>query len=38
MGDAGIVEFEDFAKLDLRVGRVVKAERLPHSKKLLKLV
>ncbi|BAA79648.2 tRNA-binding protein [Aeropyrum pernix K1] len=37
-GEAGLIGIEDFAKVDLRVGRVVKAERLPHSKKLLKLI
>jgi len=33
-----IVEFEDFAKLDLRVGRVKKVERVPNSRKLLKVI
>ena len=33
-----LIDIEDFAKIDLRVGRVVKAERVPHSKKLLKLI
>ncbi len=32
------VKFEDFAKLDLRVGRVISAERVPNSRKLLKLI
>lgn len=31
------VSYEDFAKLDLRVGLILKAEKLPKSKKLLKL-
>ena len=33
-----LIDIDDFAKIDLRVGRVVKAERVPHSKKLLKLI
>lgn len=32
------VDYEDFAKLDLRVGVVKSAERVPGSKKLIKLV
>lgn len=31
------VDFEDFGKLDIRVATVVSAERIPRSKKLLKL-
>ncbi|TNE71775.1 methionine--tRNA ligase [bacterium] len=31
------IEFDDFAKLDLRVGKIVAAEAVPKSKKLLKL-
>jgi len=30
-------DFENFASLDLRVGQIVKAEKLPKSNKLLKL-
>ncbi|BAN89969.1 methionine--tRNA ligase subunit beta [Aeropyrum camini] len=37
-GGDELIGIEDFAKVDLRVGRVVRAERLPHSKKLLKLI
>jgi len=33
-----IVEFEDFAKLDIRVGRIIKAELVPGSKKLIKTI
>ena len=33
-----VVQFDDFAKLDLRVGTVVAAERLPKSDKLLKFL
>ncbi len=32
------IEYEDFAKIDLRVGRVVKAEPVPGSRKLVKLI
>jgi methionine--tRNA ligase beta chain len=32
-----ILEFNDFAKLDIRVGKVVKAEKVSNSKKLLHL-
>ncbi|MBN2111068.1 MAG: methionine--tRNA ligase [Methanosarcinaceae archaeon] len=31
------IEYDDFAKLDIRVGRVVTAERIKKSKKLLRL-
>jgi len=34
----GLVEYSDFAKLDLRVGRILKAEPVPGSRKLLKLM
>ena len=33
---AELIAYEDFAKLDLRVGRVVSAEPVPKSKKLLR--
>ena len=36
--EKGLVEYEDFAKLDLRVGRVVRAEPVPNSRKLVKLI
>jgi methionine--tRNA ligase beta chain len=32
------IKFEDFKKLDIRIGKVVSAERIPNSDKLLKLV
>ncbi|WP_157864748.1 methionine--tRNA ligase subunit beta [Thermogladius calderae] len=38
MGLSNVVEYEDFAKLDLRVGLVKHAERVQGSKKLIKLV
>lgn len=31
------VSFEEFSKMDLRIGKIVKAEPVPKSKKLLKL-
>jgi methionine--tRNA ligase beta chain len=31
------LEFSEFAKLDIRIGKVVKAEKVPSSKKLLHL-
>jgi len=31
------IQYEDFAKLDIRIGTIQKAEKLPKSKKLLKL-
>ncbi len=34
---ADIITFDDFAKLDIRTGRIVEAENMPKSKKLLKL-
>lgn len=32
------IDIEDFHKLDLRVGRIILAEKIPESDKLLKLV
>lgn len=32
------ISIEEFARVDLRVGRVVEAERVPGSRKLLRLV
>lgn len=31
------IEFDDFAKLDLRAAKIIRAEAMPKSKKLLKL-
>jgi len=33
-----VVDFEDFQKIDLRVGKIIKAEKIEKSEKLLKLV
>ena len=35
--EIGVVSFDDFRKIDLRVARVVEAERVPKADKLLKL-
>jgi methionyl-tRNA synthetase len=35
MGD--LISIDDFAKLDLRIGEIIKAERIEKSDKLLKL-
>ncbi|MDE0020850.1 MAG: methionine--tRNA ligase [Candidatus Poribacteria bacterium] len=35
--EIGVVSFDDFRKIDLRVARVVEAERAPKADKLLKL-
>jgi methionyl-tRNA synthetase len=32
------IKFEDFAKIDLRVARIVSAEHVPDAEKLLKLI
>ena len=32
-----VISIEDFAKIDLRVGKILAAERVPKSSKLLKL-
>ena len=34
---AGEITIEEFAKLDIRIGKVLKAERIPGSRKLLRL-
>ena len=33
-----LVSFDDFQKMDLRVGTIIKAESIPKSKKLLKIL
>jgi methionine--tRNA ligase beta chain len=32
------IKFEDFQKIDLRVGKILKAEKVEKSEKLLKLI
>ena len=32
-----VIEFDDFLKVDIRVGTVIEAENIPKSNKLLKL-
>lgn len=36
-GGGGLVSIEDFAKVELRVGRIISAERVEKSNKLIKL-
>jgi len=31
------ISIEEFGRLDIRVGRVLKAERVPHTRKLIRL-
>ena len=31
------IEFDDFTKLDIRIGTILEAEKIPKTKKLLKL-
>ena len=33
-----MISFEDFKKLDIRIGKVISAERVPDSDKLIKLI
>ena len=33
-----IVSYEEFSKMDLRIGKITKAERVPGSKNLVKLL
>jgi methionine--tRNA ligase beta chain len=35
---AQIVPFEDFSKMDLRIGKITKAEAVPQSRNLIKLI
>jgi methionyl-tRNA synthetase len=37
LGEKGTIQFDDFAKLDLRIGTIVAAEKIAKSEKLLKL-
>ncbi|MCI4459351.1 MAG: methionine--tRNA ligase subunit beta [Acidilobus sp.] len=36
-GQEGLVDYSEFARLDLRVGKVLSAEPVPNSRKLIKL-
>lgn len=38
MAGGDVVSFEEFSKLDIRVGRIVKAEPVPGSRKLIKTI
>ena len=33
-----MIKFEDFQKLEIKIGTIVKAERVPNTDKLLKLI
>ncbi len=33
-----LIEFDDFAKMDIRIGTILSAEKMPKTKKLLKLI
>jgi len=33
-----VITFDDFIKLDIRIGTVIEAEKVPNSSKLLKLI
>ena len=35
--DKGMISFAEFQRLDLRIGKILSAEPIPKSKKLLKL-
>lgn len=35
--DSGVITIDDFARVDLRVGQVLTAERIPNADKLLRL-
>jgi tRNA-binding protein len=35
---AETIDYSDFAKVDLRVGKVVEAEPVPNSRKLIRLI
>ena len=37
MGDEETISMNEFAKLDIRIGKIVTAERITGSKKLIKL-
>jgi methionyl-tRNA synthetase len=37
MGDEEIIEMNEFVKLDVRIGKIVNAEKIKGSKKLIKL-
>ncbi|MHA1620122.1 MAG: hypothetical protein ACTSVZ_12665, partial [Promethearchaeota archaeon] len=38
MTSSQTIEYDDFAKVDLRVGKIVTAEKVPKSRALLKLM
>ena len=38
MEDKELISIEDFAKIELRVGKIISCERVPKSRKLLKMM
>lgn len=38
MDNKDVINYEDFAKVEIRVGKIISAERVPEADKLLKLV
>jgi tRNA-binding EMAP/Myf-like protein len=37
MGNKELIDITEFARLDLRIGRIANAERIERSKKLIRL-
>lgn len=37
MSEKAIVSYEEFSRMDLRIGKIAKAERVPGSRNLVKL-
>ena len=37
MSDKAVISYEEFSKMDLRIGKIVKAEPVPQSRNLIKL-
>jgi len=38
MDNKDVINYEDFAKVEIRVGKIISAERVPEADKLLKLI
>jgi len=38
LSEGTVVSFEEFSKLDIRVGRIISAEPVPGSRKLIKTI
>ncbi len=37
-GERQLIDYSDFIRVELRVGKVLEAERVPNSRKLIKLI